>query len=645
MVKSPADERGIVVDTRRSPHARLRPVPVSAVRLAPGFWRDRLTVNSQVTLRHEFEQLELEGMFERFRSAHDPVTFVAARGYAGEARLYKWLEGAATALIGDHGSELETMVNETIDLIAAAQFDDGYVGLTIRPDRPEERWQDLSSRHELFAVGHLLQAAIAHRRATGESRLLDVAIRLADLVAAEFGPGRNEGRPGHPEIELALVELYRETGDVSYLKTARFFIDAAGGPAMDEIKGHAVKATFFAAGMADLYAETGERDYLDALERLWSNMVETKMYVTGAVGGRVRTESFGREFELPHENAYAEACAAIGSAMWNWRMFTLRGEGRFADLMELCFYNSVLAGVGVAGDSFFYDVPHACFDHNSAGPWAERDRHTTPGPRERQPWFFDRVACCPPNVVRTLAQLPGYVYATDEAGIWVNLYAAGELDWLLEDGTPVGLRVTTDYPWSGRVNIEVRPGSTGEFSLFLRIPGWCANPAVAVNGREDPIAVRDGYAELWRSWSDGDSVALDLPMRPELLVASPRVVEARSSVAIKRGPLVYCLEGKDNPEVAVADAGFREGAGANHGLQEKEWPELMEGAVALVGGGTVPVEPWGGLYRTLEAENPERRAVELTAIPFFAWANRGPSDMTLWVHRDDDPTATSDGQP
>ncbi|MDP6349133.1 MAG: glycoside hydrolase family 127 protein [Chloroflexota bacterium] len=645
MAKSSADERGIVVDTRRSPHARLRPVPVSAVKLAPGFWRDRLAVNTRVTLRHEFEQLEREGMFERFRRAHDPTAFAEATRFAGEARLYKWLEGAATALIGDHDAGLEAMVNESIDLIAAAQFDDGYLGLTIPPDRSEERWQDLSARHELFAAGHLFQAAIAHRRATGESRLFDVAIRLADMVAAEFGPGRNEGRPGHPEIEMALIELYRETGFERYLAAARFFVDAADGAGMAEIQGHAVKATFFAAGMADLYAETGERDYLDALERLWCNMVERKMYVTGAVGGRVRTESFGREFELPHENAYAEACAAIGSAMWNWRMLALKGEGRFADLMELCFYNSVLAGVGVGGDSFFYDVPHACFGHNSAGPWAERDRHTTPGPRERQPWFFDRVACCPPNVARTLAQLPGYIYATDEAGIWVSLYSAGEMDWLLDDGASVGLRVTTDYPWDGRVNIEVHPGSTEEFSLFLRMPGWCSRPSMVVNGRDIPIAARDGYVEVRRSWSKGDSVALDLPMLPELLVASPRVVEARSSVAIKRGPLVYCLEGVDNPDVALADAGFQEGIRANHGLRERDWPELMEGAVALVGNGTIPVEPWGGLYRTLEAGNPERRAVDLTAIPFFAWANRGPSDMTVWVHREADPTARSEGLP
>ncbi len=633
MATSATNGRGIVVDTRRSPHARLRPVPVSAVKLAPGFWRDRLSVNSRVTLRHEFEQLELEGMFERFRSAHDPVAFVAARGYAGEARLYKWLEGAATALIGDHGSELETMVDETIDLIAAAQFDDGYVGLTIRPDRPEERWQDLNSRHELFAVGHLLQAAIAHRRATGESRLLDVAVRLADLVVKEFGPGRNEGYPGHPEIEMALVELYRETGDASYLKTARFFIDAAGGAAMDEIKGHAVKATFFAAGMADLYAETGEREYLDALERLWRNMVERKMYVTGAVGGRVRTESFGREFELPHENAYAEACAAIGSAMWNWRMLILNGEGRFADLMELCFYNSVLAGVGVAGDSFFYDVPHACYGENSVGPWAERDRHTTPGPRERQPWFFDRVACCPPNVARTLAQLPGYLYATDEAGIWVNLYAAGELAWRLNDGTPLELRVETDYPWDGRVDIAVHPGSTGEFSLFLRVPAWCASPAVSVNGRDVSMNPRDGYLELKRQWAKGDAVTLELPMPPEVLVASPRVVEARSAVALKRGPLVYCLESVDNPGIEVGDAGVQTGPGSDHGLREKEWTDVLDGAVALVGHGSVPVEPWGGLYRTLGSADPGRRAVELTAIPFFAWANRGPSDMTVWVQQ------------
>ena len=631
---SPADGRGIVVDTSGSPHARLRPVPVGAVKLRPGFWRDRLAVNAQVTLRHEFEQLELEGIFERFRRAHDPATFIAATRYAGEARLYKWLEAAATALIGDHEAELETMVNETIALIVDAQFEDGYVGLTIRPDRPEERWRDLNSQHELFAAGHLIQAAIAHRRATGEPRLLDVAVRLADLVVKEFGPGRNEGYPGHPEIEMALVELYRETGNARYLETARFFIDAAGGPAMDEIKGHAVKATFFAAAMTDLYAETGERTYLGALERLWHSMVERKMYVTGAVGGRVRTESFGREYELPHEGAYAEACAAIGSAMWNWRMLALNGEGRFADLMELCFYNSVLAGVSMAGDSFFYDVPHACSGENTAGPWAERDGHTTPGVRGRQAWFFDRVACCPPNLARTLAQLPGYFYATDAAGLWVNLYAASEFSWRLDDGMPVRLSVETDYPWDGRISIELRPDSSREFSLFLRIPKWCSRPAAAVNGQEIPVTTRDGYLELRREWDSGDVVTLDLSMPPELVVANPRVAEARSAVALKRGPLVYCLESTDNPGVAVGDASLTVGAGGGFDLREESWPDLLEGAVAMVGEGSEPVESWDGLYRSIATTKRGRRSVTLKAIPFFAWANRGDSEMTVWVQRE-----------
>ncbi len=627
-----ATPRGIVVDTRNSPHVRLRPVAVGAVNLLPGFWNDRLSVNAQVTLEHTFAQLEREGMFERFKKAHDPDAFANEVRFAGEARLYKWIEAAVTTLVSKQSPELATMVEIAIDLIEKAQFDDGYIGLTIRPDRPEKRWQDPVIKHELFAAGHLFQAAIAHRRATGSKRLFEVAQRLADQVATEFGPGRNEGRPGHPEIEMALVEMYREAGEQLYLDTARFFVDAAGGAEMSAISGHAVKATFFAAGMADLYAETGEDPYREALERLWRSMVESKMYVTGAVGGRMRTESFGRKFELPHENSYAETCAAIGSLMWNWRMLGFEGDGRFADLMELCMYNSVLAGVGLSGDSFFYDVPHACYGRNTAGPWAEQDRHTTLGSRVRQPWFFERVACCPPNLARTLAQLPGYFYGSSEAGLWVHQYAANELNWYLDDGMSVRLKVSTRYPWDGKVKIEVEPEHHREFSLFFRIPGWCQNPTMSVNGQDITVTPRKGYAELRRRWSSSDSVELGLRMPPEALVANPRVVEARESVVLKRGPLVYCLESVDNPGVAVRDVGLRVGAGGAF-LREVSFTGPVKDAVALVGEGSAPTDPWNDLYSSIDAPRRRRKQVPLTAIPFFAWGNRGESEMTLWIRK------------
>ena len=625
--------RGIVVDTRTSPYARLRPVPISAVKLLPGFWHERISVNARVTLIHAFKQLEREGMFERFKNAHDSAAYAQEVRFAGEARLYKWLEAAGTTLLNGHEPELAIMVEDTIDLIEQAQFEDGYLGLTVPPDRPEDRWQEPEFKHELFAAGHLIQAAIAHRRATGSERLFKVAGRLADQVADEFGPGRNEGRPGHPEIEMALVELYRETGERRYLDTARFFVDAASGAEMTAIAGHAVKATFFAAGMADLYAETGESSYRSALERLWRNMVERKMYVTGSVGGRVRTESFGREFELPHENAYAETCAAIGSVMWNWRMLGLDGEGRFADLMELCLYNSLLAGVGLSGDNFFYDVPHACYDENSASPWAEQDRHTTPGHRVRQPWFFDRVACCPPNLARSMAQLPGYFYATSEEGVWIHLYTANELGWRLVDEMPVRLTVATEYPWDGRVEIAVEPESKREFSLFLRIPGWCRGATTTINGREASIRSRNGYAELRRRWSPGDAVRLNLPMRPEALTANPQMAEARGSVALKRGPLVYCLESVDNPGVPVREVDLQVGPGS---ATLREIPDTgpVEGAVAILGEGSVPTEPWNDLYRSVDAPRRRRKRVELKAIPFFAWGNRGKSEMTLWIRQE-----------
>ena len=530
--------QAVVVDTSASPNVRLRPVPATAVTLENGFWGPRVATNASLTIEHQYRQLENEGMFEKLRLAADPAFRAQREGFAGEGRLYKWLEAASVSLAIDNHAGIEGMVEEAIALLEPVQSDDGYIGLTYPSGVSDLRWSNLDFGHELFAAGHLIQAGIANRRALGNQRLFDIAVGVADHIVGRFASNGDGGRPGHPEIEMALVEMYRETRDERYLDTARLFIDRAGGRDMRVLRGHAVKATYFACGMADLYAEIGDPEYLTALESLWRSMVATNMYVTGALGGRVRSESIGREFELPHEGAYAETCAAIGSMMWNWRMLTIRPEARFGDMIELCLYNSILAGVSLEGDSFFYDNPHSRFGRNSVSPWNERDRHASRGPRARQPWFNDRVACCPPNLARVLAQLPGYMYTTSDEGLWVHLYDAGRLKCQLTSGADVSISQTTRYPWDGDVELAVSTGSNETFSLFLRIPGWCASAVVTVNGIPVDQRVAPGtYLEIRRTWGRSSTVRLHIDMRPRLLEANPMLSEARGSVALARGPL------------------------------------------------------------------------------------------------------------
>ena len=448
-----------VVDTSRSPHVRLRPLPLDAVKLADDFWEPRRRINRDVTLPSQYRHLEDTGRLDNFRRASGKVGGEYQGIYFNDSDVYKWLEAAAWTLAEGSDPELERMVDTAITEVEDAQRPDGYLNTYFTFERATKRWTDFDL-HEMYCAGHLFQAAVAHFRATGSERLLDVATRFADHICDTFGPeeGKRHAVDGHEEVEMALVELFRVTGERRYLEGAQYFIDARGHgllgrpygqhepsysqdhePLRDqtEVVGHAVRALYLYAGVSDVYAETGESDLLRALERLWQNMTTRRMYVSGGLGSRYEGEAFGKDFELPNERAYTETCAAIGSVMWNWRMLVFEGEARYADLIEHTLYNAVLPGLSLDGQHYFYQNPLA-----------------DDGTHLRQPWFG--CACCPPNVARLLASLPGYFYSTSEGAVWVHLYAEGAAAVELEGNRTINLRQRTRYPWDGRVEIQRR---------------------------------------------------------------------------------------------------------------------------------------------------------------------------------------------
>ncbi|HEY7036366.1 MAG TPA: beta-L-arabinofuranosidase domain-containing protein, partial [Thermomicrobiales bacterium] len=465
--------RSVVVDTSRSANAKIRPVPVDAVTIEDAFWAPRRRQNREATLPSQHRQLWETGRFDNLLRVAGKFDGPFTGRYFNDTDVYKWLEAASWSLAADPDPELEKQVDEAIAVVAEAQRPDGYLNSYFAVERADERWTN-ADLHELYCAGHLFQAAVAHHRATGSTALLDVSVRFADYLDATFGSeeqGKRVWTDGHPEVEMGLVELARETGEQRYWRLAQFFVDVRGhgllGDAynrfgrkyhqdhqpfreLDEIVGHAVRAVYLNAGVADIYAETGEPALGEALHRLWASMTERKMYVSGGIGSRYEGEAFGEDYELPNRLAYTETCAAIGSAMWSWRMLLIEGEARYADLIELQLYNAMLSGVSLDGETYFYQ-----------NPLSDEGNH------RRSPWFT--TACCPPNVARTLASLPGYVYGISDDTIWVHLYAEGTGRIALPNGRTIELRQRTRYPWDGEIEVEV--ANEGSCGLRLRIPG------------------------------------------------------------------------------------------------------------------------------------------------------------------------------
>ncbi|MEV5710888.1 beta-L-arabinofuranosidase domain-containing protein [Actinoallomurus sp. NPDC052274] len=625
--------------------AVLRPATASIV--TAGFWHDRRTVNAEVSIPQGPQMLESEGNLRNFRLAAGAESGTFRGDYPfQDTDVYKWLEAASwqlgqDAAAGRHTAALAAEVDRIIALVAAAQEEDGYLNTWFQSGKGEGRWRDLRWGHELYSAGHLIQAAVAHHRSTGRTELLDVAVKFADHIGTVFGP-EDSGRPidgfdAHPEVETALVELYRETGEARYLDLAGYFVDRHGHGlhgyetyCQDRVpvreaqnaEGHAVRQLYLLAAVADLATETGERALAEAGARIWHAMAATKTHLTGGVGAHHDEEDFGDPYELPSERAYCETCAAIASIQFSWRMALLTGQARYSDLVERTLFNGFLAGVSLDGESWLYVNPLAVRDGHVDGGGDQSSRRTR--------WF--RCACCPPNVMRLLAGLEHYLASTDGSGIQLHQYATGRFQGTAHD-SPVVVSVDTEYPWKGRVAVTVEETPDVPWTLSLRLPQWCTEYSlVLADGTAvADVASGDGWLRVGREWAVGDRIVLTLDLPARLVRADPRVDAVRGCVAIERGPLVYCLEQVDHPGGGLDDVVLD----TSVPLVSKDRPDLLGGVVTVVGAGYRRGIPDLGWWPYQPQDAPASPAtgspLELTAVPYYAWANRATGSMRVWL--------------
>jgi DUF1680 family protein len=625
-----------VVDVTHSPYSKLHDVPIRAVKMGDGFWSARRAVNVEKSIPTMLVELEQHGRVDNFLRLEGKKDTPQRGPLYSDSDIYKWMEAVAFVLQSGDRPELRAEFDRLTGIIAAAQEPSGYLNTYWSGERTPKRFTEMYRSHELYCMGHLLQAAIAYYRATGDRKLLDVGIRFANYMVENFGPRKRPALTGHPEFEMALVELYRSTGDRRYLDFAGYLLSGvererlhltddqisymfSGKPftSRAEFEGHAVRAMYASSGATDYYMETGDAAYLKTLQTLWADLVNRKMYITGGVGSREAGEAFGEAYELPNAQAYGESCAAIGNMMWNWRMLLALGESRFADVMERALYNGINSGMSLSGTMYCY-----------------RNPLESAGEKIRNEWYD--TTCCPPNLERILASLPGYMYSTGAQGVYVNLFHSSTLDWKLEDGTGIRIAQQTEYPWKGAVDFTVDPARAAEFSLFVRIPGWADAAAIEVKVPA-PFSSRGEapkpgeYFEIHRRWAPGDKVHVDFAMKPRLVRANPLVREDAGRVALERGPLVYCLEQPDQTGFNLFDASLLDDGSV---FTDEFRADLLGGVLVLKHRGTAVDRPFSGepLYRPFR-EKVERpgNVVPLTFIPYYAWANRETSRMEVWV--------------
>jgi uncharacterized protein len=628
----------------------IAPVPFTDVKVRDTFWAPRLAISLKETIPHCFEQCEKTGRLANFARAGGLEEGGFQGIYFNDSDVYKIIEGASYALQIAPDPELDAYLDELIAKIAAAQEDDGYLycARTLADDQYQppgglERWTDPNG-HELYNVGHLYEGAVAHFLATGKRSLLEVALKNADLICDLFGEdGEQVWPPGHQEIEMGLVKLYRLTGEEKYISQAERFLELRGRPEgrnhglfgeysqdhepveeQSRAVGHAVRAAYLYSGMADVAALLGREDYVDALERIWADVARSKLYLNGGIGAAGGNEGFGAEFELPNLVAYCETCASIATVLWNQRMFQLLGRSEFIDVLERSLYNGLISGISLDGRSFFYPNP------------LESD-----GRHQRSPWFG--CACCPSNVARLVPSMPGYVFATSGDELYVNLFVGNTARVQLESGA-VNVKVETDYPWDGTVRLTIVPTRPGqEFTLKLRIPGWARNepapgglyrfaesveeqPTLSLRRvGELPLQLEDGYATIRRAWQPDDIVTLELPMPVRRVLCDERVEADRGKAALQRGPLVYCVEWPDVENGKVVNLVLSDAAELTVAREE----ELLGGISVLRG--EVSSTEWSG---SGEAREVRSDTIPFTAIPYYAWAHRGRGEMAVWLARD-----------
>ena len=615
----------------------VQPVPFTAVHVNDTFWAPRIEINRRVTIPFAFQKCEETGRVENF--------ILAAKALRGEGfsdkippysfddtDIYKVIEGASYTLSVQPDAKLEAYIDGLIEKVASAQEKDGYLytARTINPLKPHkwagpERWvleQDLS--HELYNLGHLYEAAVAHFQATGKRNLLNIAIKTADLLVETFGPGKRSIWPGHQITEMGLVKLYRATGDERYLKLAKFLLDSrSGGKAYNQAHMKVIEQT---EAVGHAVRVTGDASYVRALDRIWENVAAKKLYITGGIGALARGEAFGGDYDLPNMTAYNETCASIGNDYWNHRMFLLHADAKYIDVMERTLYNGLISGVSLDGKGFFYPNP---LESN--------------GQHKRSPWFG--VACCPGNITRFIASVPGYAYAQKKDALYINLFMSNNAEIKMDGGRNVKLAQKTNYPWDGNVRIAIDPESRGRFAVHVRIPGWARGEVAAsdlyrlgemtsppvvvmVNGKSVPIQLEKGYAAIAREWKKGDTIELRLPMEVMRVTANNQVASDRGRVALQRGPIVYAAEWADNPNGRVRNLVLPD----SEKLTAEFRPALLNGVTILKSNAlALAYDSQGTVVKTRQP---------FVAIPYYAWANRGPGQMMVWI-----PTSEASARP
>jgi len=614
--------------------ARLRPLDPAQVTILEGFWADRVRINRERTIPHGFDQLRASGVLDNLRLAAGAEGQYRAYADTAGAMLpfvdsdaYKWLEAVGWEHDRGVAPDVAAAADEVIKLITSAQRPDGYLNSFVQVVRGGEPHQDLAWGHEFYCLGHLIQAAVAWHRTAADDRLLEVATRAADRVAQEFGPGGRDGIDGHPGIEMALVELTRVTGEERYLTLAARMLELRGhgllgegrfGPAYwqdhatvrdaADVAGHVVRQLYLDCGAVDVAVELGDDGLLDAVKRRWRDLMSTRTYLTGGMGSRHRDEAFGDPYELPPDRAYTETCAAIASVMLGWRLLLATGDSEYADAIERAIYNGVLSGSSLTGTEFFYTNPLQRRTGRTYEP---------PGHEGRQPWY--PCACCPPNLMRTFSSWQQYLATTGDEGLQLHQYASADIDAEVA-GQPVRVEVRTGYPWRGQVSVRVAATPDEPWNLSLRVPGWCRSATLTgVDGTAVPVA--PGMLHNSRRWQAGDTLLLDLDLPVRVTEPDPRVDAVRGCVAFERGPLVYCLETADLPR--------------SRPLEDFRWdsrrqpvpvprPELGDDVVGI----SVPVVPLAG-----PGDAPGDESLTAGAVPYYAWANRGPGAMRVWLPR------------
>lgn len=628
----------------------INPVPFTSVKVTDSFWGQRLKASREVTIPLAFSKCEETGRYENFVKAANPSSEYKVEGLSfDDTDVYKTIEGASYSLQTHPDKKLEKYIDSVLVIVAAAQVSDGYLNTsrTMNPAHPHEwmgskRWEkveDLS--HEFYNLGHMIEGAVAHYQATGKRNFLDIAIKYADCVDREIGdaPGKQKKVPGHQIAEMALAKLYLATKDKKYLDLAKFFLDYKGKTTLnheysqshkpvleqDEAVGHAVRAVYMYSGMADVAALTGDQGYIDAIGKIWNNVVEKKLYLTGGVGARHHGEAFGANYELPNKTAYCETCAAIGNVYWNHRMFLLHGQSKYYDVLERTLYNGLISGVSFDGGTFFYPNP---LESDGIYKFSQGACH-------RQPWFG--CACCPSNISRFIPSLPGYAYAVKDNDVYVNLYMSNSSD--IEVGRKkVNLKQTSGYPWNGNTQIEISPKGKQQFTLKFRVPGWLQGQVVPsdlyryaddkqldytvkVNGMEVEKNIDKGYLCINRIWKKGDKVEIDFDMEPRVVKANSKVEADRGRIAIERGPIVYCAEWPDNnfkiQSLLMPDK-------PEFSIESKS--DMLYGINVLQTKGQSLFYDDNGMLQT--------KPVSVSLIPYYAWAHRGDGEMAVWLPQD-----------